>query len=204
MGKITDEILKAVEIIVDKKLKSLPFDRTAEGKVIGRTKTGYLVCVEGSNLDIPVPGNAFFNPGDTVKVLIPQNNLRNAYLKGVETYLQNQAVEREPDNIQSREYTSGEKAIGTWNGKTLYRQVITVDTPVSVAATTWYAIKNIAPNLNVVNLSGTWRYANEIYPFCYGSYHLYYIKTSGIVRFYNPSSNAQTFYGFRVIIEYTH
>lgn len=204
MGKITDEILKAVEIIVDKKLKSLPFDRTAEGKIIRKTKTGYLVSVEGRNLDIPYPESGSFQENDTVKVHIPQNNRRNAYLTGTQADSGSTLLEAGYNGIRPWEYSSEEKAIGIWNGKTLYRRTVTVTSPVSIAATSWYTIRKIAPGLNVLNLYGTFHEANAIYPFCYGSYHIRYLKNTGEITFYNTGSGAYAPTGFRVVIEYTY
>ncbi len=203
MGKIANEIFEAIEIMVDKKVNSLSFANTIDGKIIKKTNIGYLVSVEGANIDIPVLGNGTFQPNDIVKIHIPQNNMKNAYIIGTGINNEKQVNKLEYNLEQMQNYTSQEKLIGKWNGKNLYRQVIMIDTPVSIAASSWYTLKTIMPNLNLVSLYGTWQDANNIYPFCYGSYHINYVKASGIVRFYNASSSAYYITGFMVIIEYT-
>ncbi len=204
MGKVTDEIFNTIEILIDRKIKSLSFDRTVDGKIIKKTTTGYLVCVEGDNINIPVLGNGAFHANDIVKIHIPQSNIKNAYIIGTGINNEKQVNEVENNLNQIQNYTSEEKQIGKWNGKNLYRQSITVDTPVSIAATTWYTIKTMMPNLNIVSLQGSFHDADNIHPFCYGSYHLNYVKASGILRFYNASSRAYRITGFRVIVEYTY
>lgn len=203
MGKIADEILKAIEILIDKKINALPFDRTIDGKIIRKTSTGYLVSIEGDDIDIPVLGDGTFYQNDIVKIHIPQNDIKNAYIVGTGINNEKQVNKLEHNLTQIQNYTFQEKLIGKWNDKDLYQQVITVDTPVSIAATTWYNITTIMSNLNIVSLEGTWHDANNIYPFCYGSYHIYYIKSTGVIRFYNASSSAYVVTGFRVIIKYT-
>lgn len=80
MGKISDELLKAINILIDKKISSLSFDRTVDGKVLDKTSTGYLVSVEGNQINVHNFGDGEFKKNDTVKVCIPQNNIKNAYL----------------------------------------------------------------------------------------------------------------------------
>lgn len=201
--KATNEILKAIEILVDQKLNSLSFDNTIDGKIIRKTSIGYLVSVAGDNIDIPVLGNGTFKTNDIVKVHLPQNNIKNAYIMGTGINNEKKVNELEDSLYKIQNYTSEEKLIGKWNSKNLYQQVITVDTSVSIAATTWYVVTTIMPNLNIVSMEGTWQDVNNIYPFCYGSYHLVYIKSTGVIRFYNASSSAYSVTGFRIIIKYT-
>lgn len=82
MGKITDEILKAIDIIIDKKLETLPFNYSANGKIIKKTDKGYLVGFEGKKIDCPVLSGQEFNINDTVKVMIEQNDYKRAYILG--------------------------------------------------------------------------------------------------------------------------
>ena len=82
MGQITDEILKAIDIIIDEKVKALSHDRSANGIIIKKTTKGYLVGFEGKKIDCPVINGQEFNINDTVKVVIEQNDYKKAYILG--------------------------------------------------------------------------------------------------------------------------
>lgn len=79
MKKITDEILKAIDIIIDEKIKSLNFDKTHIGFVSKVLKDGYLVKYNGTEILIKESAKKY-NKGDFVKFCIPCNNKRNAFL----------------------------------------------------------------------------------------------------------------------------
>lgn len=81
LADIADKILKAIEIIIDKKLGQLGFDRTVDGKIIEKTEKGYLVAIEGGKIEVKLNGGEFYAKGDTVKVRIPQNNINQAYIE---------------------------------------------------------------------------------------------------------------------------
>lgn len=199
--KISDEILKTIEIIVDEKIKSLSFDRTVDGKIIKKTSTGYLVSVEGNQIDVSVLGNGEFNKNETVKVVIPQNNIKNAYIQNAVDY--NEQIHNLKTRTNSLEtYSNEEVLIGTWNGKKLYRRIINNNKIISVAATTWYTVATIPSNLDIVGIYGSWDDSIYILPLNYGNYHTRYVKETGLVQIYNASSEAKSFYEWNIIIEY--
>ena len=71
-----DKICKAIEIIVDKKLKKVERDKTIEGVIEEKTKDGqYRVRIKGA-LYTAAPMNPFLNfkVGDSVLVLIPKGD----------------------------------------------------------------------------------------------------------------------------------
>lgn len=76
-----DKLCKAVEIIIDKKLKKVERDKTVEGTIESKTEDGqYRVRIKGS-LYTASPMNPFLNfkVGDTVLILVPKGDF--AYKK---------------------------------------------------------------------------------------------------------------------------
>lgn len=76
-----DKICKAVEIIIDKKLKKVERDKTVEGTIESKTEDGqYRVRIKGS-LYTASPMNPFLNfkVGDAVLILVPKGDF--AYKK---------------------------------------------------------------------------------------------------------------------------
>ena len=78
-GNINDIILKAVDIVVEKRLKDLTFDVTRIGrisKVLANNR--YAVMIDGSEYVIQSFNSYAVN--DSVYVLMPQNNKNKLYL----------------------------------------------------------------------------------------------------------------------------
>lgn len=78
MKSITDELYKAVELLIDKKLSQLRFDRTVDSRIIDKTEKGYTVMINGVRTTAKSYGDSVYKTGDEVKVLLPQNNINNA------------------------------------------------------------------------------------------------------------------------------
>lgn len=78
MDQINEQLLKAIEVMIDQKLSELHYDRTVDGKIISKTDKGYLVGISGRK--IAAKGSRSLNNGDVVRVHIPQNNWNKAYI----------------------------------------------------------------------------------------------------------------------------
>ena len=211
MGKISEELLKTINILIDKKISSLPFCRIVDGKVVNKLESGYEVAVEGTIINVKEVGNGECYPNDIVKVYIPKNNIQNAYINVSE----NKITEKK-DNTNSKieeinnmlntslSYSSEPKLIGTWMGKPLYRRCFEIGTK-KISATSWGILTTVNLNLNVIRLDGVRTNADNttVYPLSYDGYRSTYEKDTGNINFYNSSSSAQTFYSFNIILEYT-
>lgn len=81
MNSITDELYKAVEVLIDKKLAKLAFDRTVIGKIVEKTDNGYLVAFDGVKIQAKLYKDREYYKGDTVLVHLPQNNINQAYIE---------------------------------------------------------------------------------------------------------------------------
>lgn len=78
--EITDKILKAIEIMIDNKLSQLRFDRTVDTRIIDKIEKGYTVMIDGVRITVKSYGDFVYKKGDEVKVLLPQNNINQAYI----------------------------------------------------------------------------------------------------------------------------
>ena len=78
MEQINEQLLKAIEVMIDQKLSELHYDKTLDGKIVSKTEKGYLVGVGGR--EIAAKCSRSLNNGDVVRVHIPQNNWNNAYI----------------------------------------------------------------------------------------------------------------------------
>lgn len=78
--EITDKILKAIEIMIDNKLSQLRFDRTVDTRIIDKIEKGYTVMIDGIRITVKSYGDSVYKKGDEVKVLLPQNNINQAYI----------------------------------------------------------------------------------------------------------------------------
>lgn len=78
--EITDKILKAIEIMIDNKLSQLRFDRTVDARIIDKIEKGYTVMIDGVRITVKPYGDSVYKKGDEVKVLLPQNNINQAYI----------------------------------------------------------------------------------------------------------------------------
>lgn len=80
LSKISDEILKAIEIMVNSVAKKLEFDNTYIGIISSVNKDGYTVKYNGTDINIKTKETGIFKKGDTVKFCIPCGNTRKAYI----------------------------------------------------------------------------------------------------------------------------
>lgn len=78
MDQMNEQLLKAIEVMIDQKLSELHYDRTVDGKIISKTDKGYLVGVGGR--EITAKCSRSLNNGDVVRVHVPQNNWNKAYI----------------------------------------------------------------------------------------------------------------------------
>lgn len=78
--EITDKILKTIEIMIDNKLSQLRFDRTVDARIIDKIEKGYTVMIDGVRITVKSYGDSVYKKGDEVKVLLPQNNINQAYI----------------------------------------------------------------------------------------------------------------------------
>lgn len=79
MSKISDEILKSIEIMIDSVVEKLDFDRTHTGIVSSVNTDGYTVKYNGTEINIKTNATDVFKKGDMVNFCIPCGNKRNAY-----------------------------------------------------------------------------------------------------------------------------
>ena len=80
MSKISDEILKSIEIIVNNVAKRLDFDRTYTGIVSAVNSDGYTVKYNGTEINIKTTAIGVYKVNDAVKFCIPCGNKRKAYI----------------------------------------------------------------------------------------------------------------------------
>lgn len=80
MSKISDEILRSIEIIVNNVAKHLDFDRTYTGIVSTINSDGYTVKYNGTEINIKTTATDVYNVNDVVKFCIPCGNKRKAYI----------------------------------------------------------------------------------------------------------------------------
>ena len=83
--KLKQELLNAIDTIVDKKINNLSFDKTYSTVIIKKTnysvdKFTYTVKI-GQN-DYTITTKINYSIGDKVRVRIPLNNWSNMYIEG--------------------------------------------------------------------------------------------------------------------------
>lgn len=77
-NEIANSLFEAIDIIVDKKLSSLDFDRTIVGEIEGRAERGYKVRYgDTSFIAYSADRGTSYAPGAAVYILIPKNNFSN-------------------------------------------------------------------------------------------------------------------------------
>lgn len=79
MSKISDEILKSIEIMIDSVVEKLDFDRTYTGIISSVNKDGYTVKYSGTEINIKTTATDVFKKGDMVKFCVPCGNKMKAY-----------------------------------------------------------------------------------------------------------------------------
>lgn len=75
VDKLQEEILKSINILVDKKFKSLKFNYYVEGKVLSKNLDGtFLVVINGEQENLTARSGLSLNVNDVVLVLVPNGN----------------------------------------------------------------------------------------------------------------------------------
>lgn len=76
-----DQILRAVQILVDAAVRKAPFDRTVRGRVVGQlsAKT-FLVEINGARYAVPAYGTVTYSENEIVWICIPENNFENRFI----------------------------------------------------------------------------------------------------------------------------
>ena len=75
---INKEILDAIDIMLSKALKSMPYDVTRTARIVGVNGHTYTVLLDGTEYN--VVSSLTFKINETVNVLIRQNNLNSLCL----------------------------------------------------------------------------------------------------------------------------
>lgn len=78
MDNIQEYILQSIDILLDKKIDNLHFDKTYDGMILESSDNGYYVGVAGKKINAET--SSTYSAGDLVKVHIPLNNWNNAYI----------------------------------------------------------------------------------------------------------------------------
>lgn len=198
LADIADKILKAIEIIIDKKLGQLGFDRTVDGKIVEKTEKGYLVAIEGGKINIKYNGCQAYSKENIVKICIPQNNIRQAYI--VENNVKQQP---ETTTTELLKYDNNEICIGTWFGSTLYRKSFQIKS-LYTGGSSWGLIGNLGRDMQIKSMESSWFDGSNYYVSGYGSWSLRYEPATGSLYVLNPSSNAYTFQDIKITVEYIH
>lgn len=77
---VSDDILQAIDTIVDKKIEKMNLDLTYSGIVSAVNSDGYTVEYNGTNINVKTTAIDLYKVGDMVKVCIPSGNKRRAYI----------------------------------------------------------------------------------------------------------------------------
>lgn len=83
--KLKQELLNAIETIVNKKIKDLPFDKTFSTIIVGKANYSadkYTYTVKIGQSDYTIRTNAIYAIGDNVRIRVPLNNWSNIYIEG--------------------------------------------------------------------------------------------------------------------------
>lgn len=77
---VSDDILQAIETIVDKKIEKMNLDLTYSGIISAVNSDGYIVEYNGTSVSVKTTATDLYKVGDMVKVCIPCGNKRRAYI----------------------------------------------------------------------------------------------------------------------------
>lgn len=80
MQKISEEIIKAIEIIVKNITNKLDFDRTYTGIISSVHSDGYTIKYNGTEIKIKTSAIDLYKINEKVIFCIPCGNKRNAYI----------------------------------------------------------------------------------------------------------------------------
>ncbi len=83
MNEFQQEIYKTIDILTEKKLKQLGFDKTKRGKVISVSGTTCIVEIDGAEYTCKLRKGIYIQPNDIVFVKFPQNNNVDKYVETV-------------------------------------------------------------------------------------------------------------------------
>lgn len=77
---VSDDILQAIDTIVDKKIEKMNLDLTYSGIVSAVNSDVYTVEYNGTSINVKTNATDLYKVGDMVKVCIPSGNKRRAYI----------------------------------------------------------------------------------------------------------------------------
>lgn len=76
-----DQILRAIQVIVDAALRKATFDRTVRGRIVSQIDNkNYNVNIQGKVHKVPTYGDSVYFVNETVWVCLPENNFNNRFL----------------------------------------------------------------------------------------------------------------------------
>lgn len=81
--QLREEIYKTVDIITEKKLKKLEFDKTKQGRVLSVDDENCIVRIDGEDYTCKLRRGICVKPNDIVFVKIPQNSNVDRYVDAV-------------------------------------------------------------------------------------------------------------------------
>jgi hypothetical protein len=81
MSNIKQDILDAIEILIDKKLSKLKFDYTIDGVVTNvKPNATYEVSINQDLLDVKAINNQTYSIGDIVIIQVSKNDFSNKWI----------------------------------------------------------------------------------------------------------------------------
>lgn len=83
MNEFQQEIYKTIDILTEKKLKQLGFDRTKRGRVVSVSNTECIVQIDGEDYTCKLRRGIYVEPNDIVFVKFPQNNDVDKYVDAI-------------------------------------------------------------------------------------------------------------------------
>ena len=82
-AKAISALIDSVIMIVSKYIDKAEFDVTKQGRIIQLSTNGnYVVNMQGTELSVPSSIDTTLSAGDSVWILIPKNNLNDAFIIG--------------------------------------------------------------------------------------------------------------------------
>jgi len=81
LNDLVGEVFKSIHLITDNKIRDLRLDKTVQAIIINQIQNNlYRITYQGVEYDAYSTTNQIFNSGDSVLVLIPENNFTNKKL----------------------------------------------------------------------------------------------------------------------------
>lgn len=82
-AKAISALIDSVIMIVSKYIDKAEFDVTKQGRIMQLSANGnYVVNMQGTELSVPSSIDTTLSVGDSVWILIPKNNLNDAFIIG--------------------------------------------------------------------------------------------------------------------------